>query len=949
MPLLLDNAMPVDLNDVDDLFGDNVGLSLPLRSQGKQIQGRLDELRSRGCCQSLAWSRSGTIASLTPDGQSLQLRFLRCNPENGSWDLSEPTICELIKGSPAIPLVHLDWSATSSPELAVIDAVGRVFIASFPISLNHPFAIRKWDADNVDDGHAIVGCYWLTPAPASQQKSYSIIYGPARKQNNSYGYETSFMNAQGPNHPHPAKTALMCITMSGMLKMFWSQNNNRIEETTMELESVNSSDELVTHAAMASDTRFLLMAIATSSLSLKLLKLEIQWAGPGSSTDKASMPQNARLNPALVETHLAATSWLQSGPSEAAHDASAAELSHIHVLPPFMYNMGKEATTAMILTIRSQPAADGAYQSAQSILDRWEAVEEQRTLNPAFEQLGNRRNSVASELSKVTRLRKLDPIVINKTVVGIQTMQFGKVILLSMSDGTVEYRDRVTFEELYAAEDVTRVMSLRQAAWNFSDHGPCMQVAYSPTFCSMIQLGDDGKMRWSKLQYTNGDIGDSAKDVHYAASIAGLAVMVAPSIWYQNNYDDMLAIAQPLAGKKAFIKDWITEIIRILKIQVDYSEEMHHDSLMRNSPLQACFSIMNSLGFRGEWRRRKFQSKLATLDLNIRNVVILITLASNTPVTVREKMSPLDEHEVVDALAGCAKWSLDLLSWLCDGLFELANDEEFRVRLSAQRFSEMAAYLEERNDVSLHLILCSSSRSFLSALCRRITHLEALSNKAIDFYRRQSAVVDQSGGTKMPNPQLQQAYQKMQRVTTSSAIKVTEFEKLLNTLGSDIRQAYQTHLPNWLKNGPNAPQGKQLEAAIKTAQVQLEVGMLLATAPPAAYLTVIKKLMAWDVPTFRRLTDPAKLFFADYSLLGMEDDASSLAAKKAKGLHVDLFKRVELRGRASGPQWRRCTRCSSVMEDVYISRPGFTFVLGQQRKCACAGYWALLPAGKLVP
>jgi len=77
---------------------------------------------------------------------------------------------------------------------------------------------------------------------------------------------------------------------------------------------------------------------------------------------------------------------------------------------------------------------------------------------------------------------------------------------------------------------------------------------------------------------------------------------------------------------------------------VDYSEEMHHDSLMRNAPLQSCLSIMHSLGFRGEARRRSFQSKFATVDINIRNVVILITLASNTPMNVREKMSPLDEH-----------------------------------------------------------------------------------------------------------------------------------------------------------------------------------------------------------------------------------------------------------------------------------------------------------------
>lgn len=35
--------------------------------------------------------------------------------------------------------------------------------------------------------------------------------------------------------------------------MFWAQNNNKIEETTLELESINSSDDLITHAALHSD------------------------------------------------------------------------------------------------------------------------------------------------------------------------------------------------------------------------------------------------------------------------------------------------------------------------------------------------------------------------------------------------------------------------------------------------------------------------------------------------------------------------------------------------------------------------------------------------------------------------------------------------------------------------------------------------------------------------
>ena len=56
MPLILGNpmggdAMQVDLDDVDDLFGDGVPLGLHARPPSKRLHQRLDELRSRGACR----------------------------------------------------------------------------------------------------------------------------------------------------------------------------------------------------------------------------------------------------------------------------------------------------------------------------------------------------------------------------------------------------------------------------------------------------------------------------------------------------------------------------------------------------------------------------------------------------------------------------------------------------------------------------------------------------------------------------------------------------------------------------------------------------------------------------------------------------------------------------------------------------------------------------------
>lgn len=212
--------------------------------------------------------------------------------------------------------------------------------------------------------------------------------------------------------------------------------------------------------------------MATSSLRLKLLKLEIQWGGPGSSSDKP-MPSTARLNPALVETRLASTNWLHSSANEASADATMSQLSHMHVLPSLLDSTGKTTVPPMIVTIRSRESVEGPYQAAQSILDRWEAVEQRQNLHPAFERLGARRNSVSSDLASTTKLHKLEPIVIDKVVVGFQVMPYGKVVVLTMYDGSVEYRSRFTFEEIYATEDMNKVMNLRQVGWTFTEEGPC--------------------------------------------------------------------------------------------------------------------------------------------------------------------------------------------------------------------------------------------------------------------------------------------------------------------------------------------------------------------------------------------------------------------------------------------------------------------------------------------
>lgn len=112
--------------------------------------------------RAIAYSKHGIVASISPDGAHVNLQCPCANPEDGSWELNEPIACSILPAPlQGGPIVHLAWAPTTAPELAIIDAFGRVCILAFPVHLNKAAFIRKWDADAQDDLHSVVGCFWL--------------------------------------------------------------------------------------------------------------------------------------------------------------------------------------------------------------------------------------------------------------------------------------------------------------------------------------------------------------------------------------------------------------------------------------------------------------------------------------------------------------------------------------------------------------------------------------------------------------------------------------------------------------------------------------------------------------------------------------------------------------------------------------------------------------------
>jgi mediator of RNA polymerase II transcription subunit 16, fungi type len=346
--------------------------------------------------RTLAWSRQGTIASVAADGRSIDLYFIRSHPKDGAWGLSEPTPwTQLGAGFQGGPIAHLAWAATSNPELAVIDTAGRVSIWNFNQNLNRPSQVRSWDSDSIEDVNAVVGCYWLPLCP--QSKQYNLLHGPAIREGNVYRYDSTYVHAFGPYHPNPSKSALLCITANGRLKLFFYQNNGRVLETSIELDGISTADETITHAALCSEKSgspgTLLIALATASRQLRIARALVQWGVPPS--DKQGMPPGGQpLNPKLQSQSAGVTTWLRQDAGDSLLDPFLAELSHLEVLPSAVDNPREPKwSPSVVVGVRvGIPASGTAYsQEVQSIIERWEIVTEpSQGSHQAFDQLGSK-------------------------------------------------------------------------------------------------------------------------------------------------------------------------------------------------------------------------------------------------------------------------------------------------------------------------------------------------------------------------------------------------------------------------------------------------------------------------------------------------------------------------------------------------------------------------------
>ena len=242
--------------DVDELFGDSAidqamnqamdqamdqALDMPMSTPVKGLAQRLHELHTSGCSNLIAWSKTGCVAYVTPDGLSVKLAFLSCDPGDGTWSFKEDATRETpILAGNKHPITNLLWSS-SLMDLAIADSSGRVIILNISyMALNYAQVTRPETDDPENDLNQPVGMYWLNKdRPGvwflSSSKEHNWQFVPVRRM------------PFGPYH----NFALALVTRSGNLRLLYQVPVVGWKTASASLQRMSSTEDMVTHATIA--------------------------------------------------------------------------------------------------------------------------------------------------------------------------------------------------------------------------------------------------------------------------------------------------------------------------------------------------------------------------------------------------------------------------------------------------------------------------------------------------------------------------------------------------------------------------------------------------------------------------------------------------------------------------------------------------------------------------
>ncbi|KAI9825559.1 MAG: mediator complex subunit [Phylliscum demangeonii] len=913
MPLLMDDEL-----DIDELFGEpTLALTPVLPPPPKGLAQRLDDLRTIGCCQKLAWSRHGCLATITRDGLGVSVCVLACDPGDGRWHLSPgDLIPQVARCHNGVPLHHLSWDPTGWL-LALADARGRLSIFRASSVVNQLALTRASLSDHEDDLGAVVGLTWLTPERELH------CYQMAQKTGDSFHWSLSRYKTLGP-YPPPNRAALVYITRLGTLMLLYQQPDRRWAEVRKSMELPNSSDDVLSHASFCPDRdHTLLLLTRTMARKYRLYRIQIRWtaadAHPSAPAPGAATPLNPTMPVRAVKLALADLEEVDvSARMTTDEEASGSpQLSHLELLPLPPPTRNSEPVRPTILLVLSQcpgPQSPG-YQETYSVLVRWELRDVTQKLHPELEKLASQTKSTASLQWSSVDLVRLEDVVVDRVVVSLQTVSQGTMLGIGYSDGLMEFRGRGDFHVVAFDGDVDRVSSLPQSGFAFPQEGPCLSVAFSPNACMAATQREESNRAPAlrTLRYCLGEIGTSFADDKFSQAAVALATQYATACIQTESSDDVLGVIQQLSNA-ALEAAILREVYRALKPATDLSPHPTHENLFRNELVLRCLSLQDWFGHRGGRRHADVAARVARVTLQLRTASAVFGIAVASAMkrpgggggdAARPPPEPeMTKPETLQALLGQMRWSVELMNFLVDDVMALAQNLIGPV-LDANLITDT---LTLHSSCALPLLLNGTSRCFLRSLTRALGVFSNLAHRKLQSLPSPASLSSAvpSGGAASAGARQRQQYQQQQHdlLTTvlallnhSAPVSLSVFDHLLLQLGDGVQRAYNAQpstampVPVPAAAAPSAnPAPDPATAAAATARSQTEREMLTGVRlVPPVLMPAVRELLTGLVPALRDQIDPAELYLRDFAWLGVAEDDADEAGTSPFGFVDDYY------------------------------------------------------------
>lgn len=696
------------------------------------------------------------------------------------------------------------------------------------------------------------------------------------------------------HHPADNRNALLYVTSNcKLVLLFQSEVGTWLSEAT-ELEGWDSTEELLSHAAIGDEGDHLVLVTHDEARRLRLYKITIHW---NSSQQTNGNLRYTTVAPTLDIGHMTALEHVTP------QHSGIATLSHLRIIPraPDFTDQGSPHGTTVLAVFTHAPLPTSnihLHQDAFSAIARWDIVSTSPSLHDSFTKLTPVHAAPTPVQTVVTTLRRQSPdIISNKLIMAVDTQYHNTLLAFSASDGTIEFRDRSTWSVIEGFGDATIASSLPQSGLGYFSGEFVTQVAHSADGSAIVAVKADGTAVVKSMTLLSGwqPLDDGISDNTALVETAVVSVARQYAILSSSNAcsDEVLALL-PLDLASDMRVLFIKQIIKIMCRYLDVSKLDHqkqHRAVISEPFLSRAMSAQLMLGSKLGTGERTFAGQFAYAFLNLKLIGMAFaqSLARDSATASRSDLLP--------SLDRILRWGIDAVLYVIDSIAQLKRT--IQPGTSAKQAAEH--FVADTGNPSIHLLLCSFPRVLLRmqifSTPQFVKLVQALIPRARSLEEREKLMGIHDFARSIP-------------------VNFKVLAEFMTEVDVAIRDAYT-------EAGVNTERREAIELVMMTEGL---IPDELALALQTLLDTIVPKL-------YESGADMGKLYFWDTQWLGIERAVPPDGAKR-----YDAIRKTPL---AEGMKLRSCRRCGAQMEDIPQEqvRQLPAWLHHGQRQCYCLNYW----------